>query len=212
MLKTILPLISVVTLTLASSCDDNNLRKEEASYFPLENHSQWKYERFWMLTEDEKIVMDTMELHVAGDTLVEGLSYKIILNGDGSIEKLIRRDNAKYYGRHHEFYGSFSKEYLFLDTSLPVGGSWTHVKDEVNLSKTEYIIKEKNSAKIIGEKTYTDVIVVEVNYYQKDLNGERLWMTATHYYSKNVGLIFSALPPIINNTYVDTQTVLISSH
>ena len=156
--------------------------------------------------------MDTVELSVAGDTMVDGLSYKIIMTADGIIDKLVRKEDSKYYGRHHEFYGSFSKEYLFLDTSLPVGGSWTHIKDEGTVSKTEYIIREKEIARVVNGKNYSDVIEVLVNYYSKDAEGEKLWLSATHYYGKNVGLIYSALPPIINNTYVDTETVLISSH
>src|SRR5690349_2905245 len=174
MLKTIRTLIPAFALLICTSCEDNQIIPEEENYFPLESHSQWDYQRWWIWPQTEKTIMDTIQLRVSGDTLVDGLSYKIIAGEDGIIDKLIRRDNSKYYGRHHEFYGSFSKEYLFLDTSLPVGGSWTHIKDDGYVTKTEYIIKAKDSGRNIGGKTYSDVIEVEVNYYYKELDEEKL--------------------------------------
>jgi hypothetical protein len=211
MINNFRPVFAIAILAFLTSCSDENVGTQE-SFFPLENNSTWAYQH-WMIMHDEnatRSIIDTLELHVAGDTIVEGISYKMISRKDGTIDKLVRREGRRYFGRHHELYGTFTKEYLFLDTSVPIGGSWSHVKTDAYITRTEYIITGKNTHRDIGGKKYTDVIEVKVNYYYTELEQEVLWLTAIHYYSKDGGEIYNYYPYPVSNLYADSESILLS--
>lgn len=189
-------LVLILVLSFYSCHDTQILPQEPAGYFPLEDNAQATYLKEYISPADGSIWWtDTVTLKVSGDTLIDGLAYKKIVNEHGSLEKVVRGDGQNYWGRNHEFYGGFSKEYLFLDTTLPVNGSWEHVKND-GQTKTEYIVKEVHSTQVVNGVEYSDVIVLEVNYYDNYDDGINfaLRYSAKHYYANGIGEIYGYYP------------------
>jgi hypothetical protein len=197
-------LLTLVFSQLFYSCDDQGvIVKVPNDYFPLMEGTQVAYMKEYSSISDEEIWgSDTLTLSIQGDTLIEGIAYKKMLNGYGLLEKVVRRQGSQYFGRNHELYGGFSKEYLFLDTSVPVNGSWEHVKNEGQY-KTEYVVTEVNATHIVHGVEYKNVIKVDVNYYERpteDSNFELLY-SAKHYYAKGVGEIYAYYPYPASNMF-----------
>jgi hypothetical protein len=198
-------LLTMVLSQLFYSCDDQGIIvKIPTDYFPLMEGTQAVYVKEFSSISDEAEIWgsDTTTLTIRGDTLIEGITYKKILNEYGSLEKVVRRQGGQYFGRNHELYGGFSKEFLFLDTSVPVNGSWEHVKNEGRY-KTEYVVTEVNATHIVHGVEYKNVIKVEVNYYEKlagDSNFELLY-SAKHSYANGVGEIYAYYPYPASNMF-----------
>jgi hypothetical protein len=215
MLKFISIPVAALLLTLTfSSCEHEHVKSGE-SFFPLEDGFTWTYQRWQIINVGDngidRSVLDTITLTVAGDTLIDGQKYKNITSNNFSPEKAVRQEGTKYFGRHHELYGTWSKEYMFLDTSVPVGGTWTHIKEDEYISKTVYEVKAVNSSREIGGKQYTDLIEVEASYYYKELEEEKLWLRAIHYYSKDGGEIYNYYPYPASGRFSDVEAILIST-
>lgn len=180
------------------SCEDHTLSPENpADYFPLSDNTVLNYLKKNISTEDNATVWstDTVTFTVLGDSLIEGITYKKILNKYGFLEKVIRKEGSKYFGRHHELYGNFTQEYMFLDTDVPVDGSWEHIKNE-GMTKTEYVVKAVDARHSINDVEYTNVIKIEVNYYDKYTDGVNfeLRFSTAHYYADGVGEIYTYYP------------------
>jgi hypothetical protein len=191
------------------SCEDHNLLPViEDNYFPLVENTTVVYQEEYLRTADATTTWwtDTTTLVVSGDTLIEGLLYKKIVNQNGLLKKVARQEGTKYYGRNHEFYGGFSREYLFLDSSIPVNGSWEHVKDEGH-TKTEYIVKAVKAKEIIHGIEYADVIKLEVNYYNNYTDGVNwtLLCSASHVYANGVGEIYAYYPSPVSGVFGDLR-------
>jgi hypothetical protein len=155
---------------------------------------------------------DTIQFIVQGDTLIDNISYKRVMNNFGAIEKVVRKNGSQYFGRNHELYGGFSKEYMFLDTSLPVQGSWEYIKEEGH-AITEYLVKEIHNTYTIRDVQYQRVIELEVNYYNDYADGKKLDLhySAKHFYAPGVGEIYAYYPSPVSGRYYDTQYSLLSS-
>ena len=191
------------------SCHDHDIRPiVQNDYFPLDENTSVVYQQEFLSTGDETKTWwtDTTTLVVSGDTLIEGVVYKRIANQYGSLTKVVRQDGSKYYGRRHEAYGSFSKEYLFLDSSMPANSSWEHVKEDMG-TKTEYIVKAVKAKEIVNGIEYSDVIKLEVNYYNNYVDGVS-WThlgTASHIYANGVGEIYAYYPSTVSNVFADLR-------
>jgi hypothetical protein len=199
----ILPLI----LTL-SSCEEPT--EPGPGYFPLKENHQWTYQR-WIGsgTNSTENIWDTLTLRVQGNVIMEGKSYAQLVDKNGNVDKLLRTDGSKYYGRNHELYrDGFSHEYVFLDVSKQPGESWSYDKDDGH-SKTEYVIRSKNATHVIDGATYKEVIEVQVNYYQPTPDGDELWVTALHYYARGAGEIYSYYPYPVSLVHGDISAFLV---
>lgn len=204
--------INAVALTLAAqifvSCHDHGITPDlPGDYFPLPQNSQTTYIREFISTGEASVLgTDTLTLHIATDTVIEGQSYQKILDGDGVLEKVVRRDGTQYFGRNHELYGGFTKEYMFLDESLLAGDKWEYLKNE-GVTKTEYVVKEVNATVKLSGVEYTDVIKLEVNYYDNFTDGETLELrySTSHYYAKGVGEIYAYYPYPASQRYCDLR-------
>jgi hypothetical protein len=189
-------LIIFATLLLAA-CDDRDIQPTtSADYFPLNSGQEWHYQRWVdnLPADASKNIWDTLKLAVAGDTVVEGKTYKIIADEAGNIDKIVRKEGAQYLGRHHELYGDFSHEYVFLDLNKSVGESWSYLKDG-GTTKTEYTILSKNANHTVSGVEYNNVIEVKVDYYNITITGDfELWVTAVHHYADGVGEIYHYYP------------------
>jgi hypothetical protein len=189
---------SLVSTVLLQSCENHSVSPSiPPDYFPLTEGIELNYYQENISTADPLEIWgkDTVLVKISKDTIIGGIQYKSVLNNFGRLEKFVRREGSQYFGRQHEFYGMFTPEYMFLDTAVPVGGSWSHIKDEGH-SKTEYVVKAKNSTHIINGVEYKDVIELDVNYYNDYEDGVtmKLLYTAKHFYANGVGEIFTYYP------------------
>ena len=200
----------LVLLILLPSCEEDSDPGLTGNYFPLNNGREWTYER-WLANGPDEMIWDTVTLQVQGSSIIDGQSYSQIIDPEGRVEtKVVRVEGSRYFGRHHELYGSFSHEYVFLDTDKAVGESWSYIKDGGS-SKTEYVIAAINSSQVVAGIKYNDVIEVKVNYYQQTPAGNyELWLTALHYYAKDVGEIFHHYPYPVSRLYGDINAYLIN--
>jgi len=188
--------LMLLSSTLFMQCDESDLMQQTGDdYYPLAERTQWKYlEEYFAPGDDSDLQSsDTATYVVKGDTLIDGITYRVVWNRYGTVEKVVRKEGSQYFGRHHEFYGTFAKEYLFLDEAAPVNTTWQHVKDET-LTMTEYIVTSVGSSYTVGNVEYHDVIEMTVNYYYKDGDDYTLNYTAQHYYAKGFGEVFAFYP------------------
>jgi len=202
-------IFAVITVIVLWSCEETTFPQGQSDYFPLETNRAWTYQRWLVSTGDEQTtwVLDTLRFRVTGDTLIQGHVYKKILNHAGYVEKVVRSEGSRYYGRRHELYTGFSDEYVFLDADKPAGSAWEYFKSEG--TKTEYVIKTKNAHHTISGKVYEDVIEVEVNYYFQEQPGVyRYWLTSLHYYAKGAGEIYNHYPYPVSGYYANLESFL----
>ncbi len=205
-----------VSIALAiASCDESEPRiiSDSGNFFPLEDGRQWTYQRKLISTGEDGMVwvLDTLELKINGDTLVDGQRYKKIVTDEGEIQKIVRNEGSKYFGRNHDLYLGYSHEYMYLDTALPVGSSWSYLKDG-GATKTEYIITAKNSTQVFFDKVYTEVIEVEAVYY--DLTTPTSYSvrySTKHFYAKGVGEIYYFYPYPASFFYADLAGFIMDS-
>jgi hypothetical protein len=194
----------MMLLPLIYACISHDIEPVK-DYFPLSQTAKTVYKKEFIFSSNEIIwTPDTVTLSVSRDTLIDGLTYKRIVNEYGMLEKVVRREGDKYFGRNHEAYGGFSKEYLFLDVSVPTGGTWEHIKDE-GFNKTEYVVKETNATQLVNGVEYKDVIKIDVNYYSKYLDGVNfsLLYSAQHFYANGFGEIYAYYPAPVSGMFCD---------
>jgi hypothetical protein len=200
-----LAFFALLLIQLMVSCETHSILPETPKdYFPLSDNFHVNYLKENIFGGENETVWasDTVTLTVLADTLVEGLSYKRVINDYGFLDKIVRKEGSRYFGRNHEFYGGFSHEYMFLDTKAPVDSSWVYIKDNGN-TKTEYVIREVNANHTINGVEYKDVIKLDVNYYNNRADGINfeLGLSSKHYYANGIGEIYAYYPPYLSGMY-----------
>ena len=204
--------VSFILVQILYSCYDHEIPvTEPPDYFPLSESSGADYLKEYLSTADQTIwASQTVTLKVSGDTLIDGLIYKKIVNEFGLLEKVARREGNKYFGRNHELYGGFSKEYLFLDADVPANGTWEHIKNDGQY-KTEYVVKEVLASHVVNGIEYKDVIKVEVNYYDKYTDGVNFEFrfSTKHYYANHVGEIYAYYPYPASGMFSDLNITIL---
>lgn len=205
--------ISLILIILSSGlfiqCDESEKIEIgfEDDYFPLKENSEWKYLWEYFLSPDHHTlwISDTVQNIIKGDTIFDGITYRKVVDGNGSIVKVIRKEGSKYYGRNHDQYLGFMKEYLFLDEEASLNSSWRHIKTEY---ETEYNVIGLNSTHTFNGVTYHNVMELQVNYYQQ---GEALELhySTLHYYAKGIGEIYSHYPIPSSLVYSDEHISLL---
>jgi hypothetical protein len=196
---------ALLLIQLLVSCENHSILPEiPKDYFPLSDNFQLSYLKENFFEHDEKVwSSDTVTFTVSGDTLVEGLVYKKMDNNAfAMVDKIVRKEGSRYFGRNHELYGGFSHEYMFLDVNAPVDSSWVYIKDNGN-TKTEYVVKAVNATHTVNGIEYKDVIKLDVNYYKNNADGInfKLWLSSTHYYANGIGEIYAHYPPSLSGMY-----------
>ncbi len=190
-------LILVILLGgLLIRCETEEMKsKIEADYFPMAENSQWKYLRKLFSNDDPATLSwsDTTINLLKGDTTIEDLDYKKVVDPHGSLVKVLRKEDGKYYGRNHELYGGFSKEYLFLDDNATLNTTWRHYKND-STNVTEYTVKSLNSSRTFNNIEYQSVMEIEVNYYYQDGEEYVLNYSTLHYYANGIGEIYAYYP------------------
>jgi len=191
--------LTLITLLgiLLIQCDETERidPKTEEGYFPMKENSEWSYLRELFSAGDHTAVMssDTTQNFIKGDTTIESLTYKMVVDQYGILVKVIRKEDGKYYGRNHELYGGFSKEYLFLDDNAALNTIWRHYKND-NATLTEYKVMALNSSRTFNNIKYHSVMEIEVNYYYKNNEEYVLNYSTLHYYAKGIGEIYAYYP------------------
>ncbi len=191
-----LTLIALLSPLLIQCVENERIEPNtEEGYFPMKENSEWSYSyKIFQVGDHTTLSLsDTTRYFIKGDTTIEGLTYKMVVDQYGILEKVIRMEEGKYYGRNHELYGSFSNEYLFLDDNATLNTVWRHYKND-NTTLTEYKVTALNSSKTFNSIAYDSVMEIQVNYYYKE-NGEYILDYSTlHYYAKGIGEIYAYYP------------------
>jgi hypothetical protein len=195
----------IVVCVLLSACDEenSNLRNiaPDGDYFPLADNSTWTYESTTSCNckcpcNDSPLPHEfsshSYSVLVDGDTLIDDKTYKkVYLNDKYYAGTFKRRDGSKYYIRN----AYETNETIFLDTNIPVGGSWTQFVGTNNTWKIENTILSVASDMIVKKKSYKNVILVkEVTRYSDTEIGSCGQYTIYHYYAEGIGEIFSHRP------------------
>lgn len=198
------------------SCDSDDPAAGTAdSFFPLTENSRWEYEyQYFLYGNDGNPVpyhAFITTIRVEGDTTLEGKTYKKLLDDTGALLKIVRQEGHQYFGRNHELYEGFSQEYMFLNTTMPLNGTWSYSKDN-GASKTEYKVKALHAWYSFNGNLFRNVMEVEVTYYL--MNGETLepWLSSKHYYAKGIGEIHAYYPSHLSGTYSDLEISLVKSN
>lgn len=166
----------------------------DANYFPLDKKFHWRYlEEIFNGDNATPTATDTSTYTVRGDTIVDGVTYKAFVDRYGNVSKVVRKEGSKYYGRHHELYGSFAQEYLFLDESAPLNTTWKHFKND-NQTMTEYIVTGVNKDYSLDGVEHHSLIEMTVNYYYLDGTEYKLNYTVLHYYANTIGEVYASYP------------------
>ncbi len=201
-----LAFFALLSIQLLVSCEHQSILPEKPKdYFPLSDNFQLSYLKENIFEGENETVWssDTVTFTVLGDTLVEGLVYKKMNNNAfRMLDKIVRNEGSRYFGRNHELYGGFSHEYMFLDINAPVDSSWVYIKDNGN-TKTEYVVKAVNATHTVNGIEYKDVIKLDVNYYNNYTDGINfeLWLSSKHYYANGIGEIYAYYPPNLSGMY-----------
>jgi len=187
----------ILLVGLLAACHEPNVTNRD--YFPLNENTGWEYFYQYFATDDNGTLLsaDTIKLTIQGDTLLDGITYKKVMDDQGGIKKALRKEGSKYYGRNHEVYLGFTNEYLFLDEDATVNATWTH--DKGNGNRTVYTVEAVNSSRMYHGVTYTNVMELKVEYY----SGDDLHYTIPHYYARGVGEIYAFYPYPSSFTYTD---------
>jgi hypothetical protein len=200
-----LAFFALLLIQLMVSCETQPVLPETPKdYFPLSDNFHLNYlkENFFERENETVWFSDTVTLTVSGDTLVEGLAYKRVINDFGFLDKIVRKEGSRYFGRNHELYGGFSHEYMFLDVKAPLDSSWVYLKNNGNM-KTEYVVTAVNANHTVNGIEYKDVIKLDVNYYINYTDGINfeLWLSSKHYYANGIGEIYAYYPPNLSGMY-----------
>lgn len=206
--------ISLILIILSSSlliqCDESEKIEiaVEGDYFPLNENSEWKYLKEYFSTADDHTFLssETVSHFIKGDTAIEDIHYKKIVDENGGIVKVVRKEGSKYYGRNHDLYIGFTNEYLFLDEEASLNNSWTHNKITY---ETEYKVIGVNLTHTFNDITYHNVMELQVSYYFQEGEEFKLYYSTLHYYAKGIGEIYTHYPYPSSLTYSDMDISLL---
>jgi hypothetical protein len=196
--------ISILLVGLLAQCHEPNIANRD--YFPLNENTDWEYLHQYFATDDNKTFLwaDTVKLTIKGDTVLDGITYKKVVDDQGAIDKALRKEGNKYYGRSHEVYQGFTNEYLFLDEDATLNTTWTN--DKGNGNRTVYTVVAVNGTRTYNSTTYKEVMELKVEYYL----GDDLNYTNRHYYARGVGEIYAFYPYPSSFTYSDLDISLLN--
>ena len=131
--------ISFILVQMLYSCYDHEINvTEPPDYFPLSEGSSADYVKEYLNTADQTIwATYTVTLTVSGDTLIDGLSYKKIINEFGLLEKVARVKEINTLEEIMNYTAGFQRNICFSMLTSPrmVHGSTsrTRVKPKQNM-------------------------------------------------------------------------------
>lgn len=164
-------------------------------FFPMTENKQWEYVHTYLDEDSSLTFSEILTLKIDEDTVIDDKTYKQFVDEKGIVVKVARREGSQYFGRNHELYGGFSHEYMFLDTAVEIGGSWSYLKNEGN-TKTEYIVKELHDLYTVSGVEFKNVLEIETNYYELKDDEFIFTLSSKHFYAKGLGEVYSFYPGI----------------
>lgn len=182
--------------------------KTDTDFFPLKENSRWEYmsENFSTAEDNAFLGAGTEIIFIKGDTTIEAVVYKKVVNENGDLVKVLRKEGGRYYGRNHELYGGYSKEYLFLDEQAALNSSWTHIKVGY---KTAYTVIGVNTTHTFNGVEYTNVMELQVDYYIQNEEDFKLSYSSLHFYAPGVGEIYTYYPYPSFSVYANVKISLL---
>ena len=199
--------VSIVTMAFAvllSSCyvEDPEINSLAGDYFPLTDNLSRTYEvktgcdcncpcsEYY----PKEYFSYNYSYSIKGDTTLDGKTYKkVYYERDNYVANFIRRDGTRYYRRSASVYQP--DEHMFLDTSVPAGGSWIQSASPDNQFKIENIVVATNLVMTFQYKLYSNVIQIkEVTSYSDYYMGDCGQYVVYHYYVEGIGEIYSHRP------------------
>src|SRR5688572_7937864 len=105
---------------ILAACDDAPVQESSRDYFPLKDLSTWKYvvEHQCRCPDSTYAASYYYDVNVLGDTLIEGKVYQKLGKPSGHL-RFVRKEGNQYWEWDFN-----SQEYMFLDTDVPLKGSW----------------------------------------------------------------------------------------
>lgn len=193
--------VAIAALALISGCDDENSPAvaAEGDYFPAHPASRrFLREQFTHPDLSYRYYYDTIRIAASPDTLMAGTLYHRLTfysfweSASGIIES---SDTYRYFRKEGSRYLTPSptadNEEVFLDTSLPVGSSWTYESADGDLIG-KYTIKAVHATKQFNGVMYNDVIEVEFQSHYRNNDGVyRLLHVQNRCFAKDVGEVYS---------------------
>lgn len=195
-------LFVIILTCLVMGCDNDD--ESSGDFYPLAPRTELYKRYIFHPLNNEYDPWDTIALSVRGDSLVQGRSYAVLSYSNG-MKRLVRAQGPQYYARNvlpsSDIVGD---EFMFLDTRLPVGASWTST-DKVMGRTMKFTVIEKNFTTVLYDTKFEDVIVIEERYSRSPDES----FVGYKYYQKGVGEILAQLPSPYSYTYGDTKHLII---
>ena len=161
-MKSILSILGFLILA-TFSCKKEEI--EFASYFPLEEGTEWCYD-LYRAGESDLYRQPTWKIE--GDTTLDGKVYKqLTLYSERFLA--IREENNNYYNRKvKDFVNTTSEEILFLKTDNPDGATWEQI-----IGNWKYVFSQSVLPKLlVNGINWNEIIEVRITIFTKNSDGE----------------------------------------
>jgi hypothetical protein len=174
---------------ILSACDDAPVQESSSDYFPLKDLSTWKYvvEHMCYCPDSTYNVSYYYDVNVLGDTLLDGKVYQKLGTSNGNL-RFVRKEGNQYWE-----WDSNSQEYRFLDTDVPLKGSWIRYLYG-GVHTVEYSVHARNARVRVNGRMYNNVFVVR-EVFTLEVNTPYASSFHTyHYYARGFGKIMIRSP------------------
>lgn len=173
------------------SCEKDDTSSEPPStpstaseYYPLSTGSYWIYDLYVIDTNGvESLVNSNDSLFVAGDTLIQGETFKhLVTDNQNSLLERIQRDSSGYLV-------NVSGSILFApdDFSYPLGTDVLSTGSDT-IYTAEWGMKQFNQPLTVPAGTF-DVLMLERNYLIRESDSTKAERQFGDYRARNVGLV-----------------------
>ena len=188
------------------SCVDHDIQHAipvKGDYFPMTEGSRWEYVTKYHCPGEDGITVcyDTAEYFAKENAFYWDGYYQPLASVYGTL-MWIKKANNEYFSL-----GAYMPEYKFLDTGLPLKGSWEYD----DWWKRQFTIIAVNAEKTVHGINYSNVIGVLQTESWTTHNGElEETLRVYHYYAKDIGKIYSYYPEIPARDKGATEVFLIN--
>lgn len=196
-------LFCIGTIAL-QACHDETV--SSGNYFPLSTRTLQYQDYFNQSDDDPYFQVPTLRpVEIAQEMNFDKREYRLISNLLTG-QRIVRKQGNRYFARNQKYDGTFDNEYLFLDSSLPEGSTWTEDMEGGAYYKIQFTIREKDASPEVFGKVFNNVIIVEETILRK---GEISALTGYRYYQRDVGEVFSYTHYPYSGVYANVTSVLI---
>lgn len=187
---------------------DNGGTPVEEDYQPVTAGSTWRYH--------SEALGDYTETATGRDTTFAGDNKKYyIFNNDASGPRFISKSNVEYTQRGYVRELNQDVTLLYLKDA-PAGTNWIEIKEVTQGGftvpvKVSFTIASRDGSKVVHNKTYENVVAVNIAISANVFGTELPVATARQFYAKGVGAISSSLNFDFQGTSITDSMYLVSS-